>query len=388
MSKSTKDPKDPYVLKKNNWVYQANAINAAIHENSTVLGIRFFSIYQSKLNPIDKSTRLVTFPLKDYAKIMDMPRINITKLQQTAKELISIPVLIKRPEGGFLARPLFDKFDLYPKNGEWYIDIDCHDDMVDYLFDLRKYYFKYKLWNMLRLNKRNHQQMYKFLKERQFYKDPPEVSIEDIKRALGFSKNQYDDWRDLRRDVLIPCQQALATNTDIKFDFEPVKGSGQGGKTVAVRFTISENTEFIDQLTFDHFLTEQPEPEFEGEMESIGLQNDSLEIEPITSEETPKTDEPDYDIKPLLSQLTVTGKKLTALQVDKAKDVAAKIAALMYPSEEQNINHEEHTFNIIKYAVGNTVSAKNVSNSTSYFFGILNNMLKTEQGEKNLNLPF
>ena len=374
------DPKNDFCsLKVDNWVCHANALNAALNEKSTVLSIRFFSIYLSRLNPLDRTTREVSFTVEEYAKIMNIDRPNTNKLQKTSRDLLCIPITIQEPDGGFSTVTLYKKFRVRPENGVWRVTIDCHDDMEDYLFDLHDHYFKYKLWNMLRLKERNHQQMYKFLKERQFQKKPPEVLIENIKLALGLQNNQYTDWSEFRRCVLIPCQESLSQNTDLRFDFEPIRGRGKGGKIIGVRFKISENTEYIDQLTFDDFLAEQPDPEMDGEIDTIDLQFEPSE--PIS--------EPDpYDVRKSLDCLN--GRRMTDLQVGRAISKATEMAKIKFCDDIDNpdFDFDKAVFTEIDDIVRYTCHQKDVKNPNAYFFSVLESLLKREKEEKKLNLPF
>ena len=51
-------------------VQKRNVLNELRATNLTLQELRFFSIYLSKINPRDKSTRIVRFQLADFQKIM------------------------------------------------------------------------------------------------------------------------------------------------------------------------------------------------------------------------------------------------------------------------------------------------------------------------------
>ena len=53
------------------------------------------------------------------------------------------------------------------------------------------------------------------------------------------------------------CQQALKETTDICFTYERGK-VGRGGKWLSVVFYIQKNDDYIDQLTLEEFIAEQP----------------------------------------------------------------------------------------------------------------------------------
>ena len=53
-------------------VEKRNVLNELRSNNMTLQELRFFSIYLSKINPWDKSTRVVRFPLDDFRRIMGL----------------------------------------------------------------------------------------------------------------------------------------------------------------------------------------------------------------------------------------------------------------------------------------------------------------------------
>lgn len=54
----------------------------------TLQELRFFSIYLSKINPWDVSTRVVRFPLEDFQRIMEFGRLNIQQLMASTDSLL------------------------------------------------------------------------------------------------------------------------------------------------------------------------------------------------------------------------------------------------------------------------------------------------------------
>lgn len=56
-------------IKKSNLIEKRNILNEVRQNNMTLQEIRFFSIYLSKINARDLSTRTVTFPLQDFQKL-------------------------------------------------------------------------------------------------------------------------------------------------------------------------------------------------------------------------------------------------------------------------------------------------------------------------------
>jgi len=258
------------------WVSKHNALNEVKNSRMTLSQIRLFSIYLSKLNPKDIDTREVTFSLEEYAKIMDMKRFNITQLKKSANDLLDLTVKHCRDydNGGFEMRSsvLFNKFKFHKNDmGEWLVSIECHYDIVGLLFDLRKNYFKYQLWNALQLTSTNQLRMYEILKQYE-RTGAREISVKDLRDFLGIGENEYPRWERFRTRVLEPCQKALQMSTDIKFTWEEIK-KGKGGKITALKFNIEKNNDYIRQLSLFDFIDEQAQITIDEEPQAFEEEN-------------------------------------------------------------------------------------------------------------------
>lgn len=241
-------------------VVKRNVLNELRTNNMTLQELRFFSIYLSKINPRDKSTRVVRFALSDFQRIMEFGRLNIKQLQASTNSLLAKVVNIPDEKGGYRAFQLFKECYVYQNdNGEWNIEIDAHDRALPLMFDFQKKFFKYELWNALRLRSANQVRMYEILKQYEGL-GKRKLAVSDLRELLGIDKNEYagrTGWSDFRKYVLDSCQQALKETTDICFTYERSK-VGQGGKWLEITFYIKKNEDYIDQLTLDEFIDLQP----------------------------------------------------------------------------------------------------------------------------------
>ena len=142
---------------------------------------------------------------------------------------------------------------------EWYVEFDAHDDALPLMFEFKNKYFKYELWNALRLKSANQLRMYEILKQYEKLGER-ELKVSELRELLGISPNEYPRWNNFKVRILDSCQQALKENTDISFTYERGK-VGKGGKWLTIIFHISKNVDYVDQLTLDEFIDLQPEPE-------------------------------------------------------------------------------------------------------------------------------
>jgi plasmid replication initiation protein len=253
------------VIKENYLVTKRNVLNEIRSNSMTLQELRFFSIYLSKINPADPSTRLVRFPLADFQAIMELGRINIDYMKQVTNSLLTKVINVPIEKGGYEAFQLFKGCVVTvdtDNNNEWYIEIDAHDKALPLMFEFKDRYFSYQLWNALRLKSPNQLRMYEILK--QYEKIGYRIlSIEELRNLLGIDKKEYKAYKDFRVRVLDACQQALAENTDIKFSYEPHGKKGRGGKILFLKFTIKKNSDYIDQLALSEFI-EQNKIDEEG----------------------------------------------------------------------------------------------------------------------------
>lgn len=238
-------------LKETNWVVHSNAFAPAIHKTITLVEQRMLAIYLSKINPNNPETCEVCFRLEDYERMMGLQRFNITQLKECAKQIIAIPVILDQPGGGFTACPLFSRFKLEKIDEEWFVFIKCSEDVMAHLFHLQKEFVRYALWNILNLTERNHQQLYRILKQYERIGEKT-MSLEKLKFGLGLD-GKHEKFYDFRRDVLEPCQQALAEKTDLRFEYEPIR---KGRKVHAIRFTIHKNTPPSDKPLLSDFVAQ------------------------------------------------------------------------------------------------------------------------------------
>lgn len=276
-------------------VEKRNILNAVRSNNMTLQELRFFSIYLSKINPWDKSTRVVRFPLNDFRRIMGLGAgENITHFRYTIRHILQQVVEVPNEKGtGYTAFQLFKRAKIEKdENDNWYVEFDAHDDALPLMFDFKTRYFKYELWNALRLKSSNQIRMYEILKQYEGL-GKRELPVTELRELLGIGKNEYSGrtgWSDFKKKVLDSCQQALKETTDICYTYERGK-VGKGGKWLSVVFHIKKNENYVPQLTLDEFISQQPEPKplaigTMDENDEIDYGSDLLNVMNVVSDNT------------------------------------------------------------------------------------------------------
>ena len=246
-------------------VEKRNILNSVRSNNMTLQELRFFSIYLSKINPWDRSTRVVRFPLNDFRRIMGLgDGDNITHFRYTIRHILQQVVEVPNEKGtGYVAFQLFKRAKVEKDDqAEWYVEFDAHDDALPLMFDFKTRYFKYELWNALRLKSTNQVRMYEILKQYEGL-GKRELTITELRDLIGIGKNEYSGrtgWSDFKKYVLDSCQQALKESTDICYTYERGR-TGKGGKWLTIVFHIFKNEDYKDPLSLKNFIAQQPEPE-------------------------------------------------------------------------------------------------------------------------------
>ena len=235
-------------------VERSNELNQLSPKGMTLTEIRFLAIYQAKINARNPDTRAVIFPLAEFCRIMEISQLTVTYIKKVADDIICKPVHLPSESGknGFIAVPLFNKCEVYQDDdsSEWFVKIRCSEEVAPYMFEMKRNYFTYELWNALKLKSVNQIRMYEVLKQYEKIGERT-VEVENLKYMLGISQNQYSRYQDFRIKVLEPCQKALEEHTDIKYTFEPIR---KGRKIHALKFTITKNENFKDDLKLKEFI--------------------------------------------------------------------------------------------------------------------------------------
>jgi plasmid replication initiation protein len=246
-------------LKQDYLVEKRNVLNEIRANSMSLQELRFFSIYLARINPRDINTRLVRFSLEDFQKIIELGKLNMHQLSQNVNSLLCKVVGVPREDGGIDYFQLFKKCTIAPDvKGEWYIEIDAHDDALPLMFEFKERYFTYELWNALRLKSSNQLRMYEILK--QYEKIGFRViSLSELRALLGIGEREYARFGDFKNKVLDVCRRALEDNTDIKFTCEPTGKRGKGGKVFTLRFEITRNENYVDKISLTEFITQQEE---------------------------------------------------------------------------------------------------------------------------------
>jgi len=247
-------------IKKQQLVKKRNALNEMRPKDMTLQEVRFLSIYLSKIDKDDESTRLVRFSLDDFEAVMDIKRLDVAHTRRATDALMSrvVSVPIENENGKMIGYHSFHLFKSCrvilddPSGG--YVEINAADESLPLMFNYKEKYFSYKLTNALSVKSMNQIRMYEILK--QYQKIGKRIlSVEELRRQLGIDEKEYPRFDNFKRRVLDACQKSLAEHTDIKYTYAPYGKLGQGGKIMSIQFFIEEND--VKQMDLTEFIQQQ-----------------------------------------------------------------------------------------------------------------------------------
>ena len=270
-------------------IEKRNILNELRANDMSLQELRFFSIYLAKINPRYISTRVVRFPLSEFQKIMELGKVNTQYLRASINSLLCKVVNIPTPSGGMTAFQLFKECTLdLDNNGKWYVEIDANDKALPLMFDFKREYFQYELWNALGLKSANQLRMYEILKQ---YENlgTREIEISKLRELIGISSKKYKRWDNFKKEVLDTCQQALSAHTDICFTYERGQ-TGRGGSWLTIIFHISKNPNHVDRLSLSEFIDKQSNSE-PLMLDDTSHTQEQIVDQPLTSDKYDYSDE-------------------------------------------------------------------------------------------------
>jgi len=233
-------------------VEKRNILNEIIAREFTLQELRLFSIYLGRINARDLSTRVVRLGINQFYRTMGIYPQKVSYLKEVTNSLLTKVVNVPNKHNqGYSAFQLFKrcKIDM-DSSGKWFFEIDAHDDALQLMFDYKRDYFKYELWNVLNLESTNQFRMYELLKQYEWLGERI-ISVEELKMLLSIKENEYQKFNDFKKGVLNACQKALKAKTDIYFTYEPHARGGLGGKIQSLRFSIVKNKNYKNQLNLE-----------------------------------------------------------------------------------------------------------------------------------------
>lgn len=225
--------------KVNYLVEKSNLLNTMGSFDMSLTELRLFLIYLSKLNARDKNTRAVSLNISEFESLFDI-KFNTARFTQQIRKIMSRTVEIYDDDEKIILT-LYSKIRWKKYNAK-VLEIVCNDEMLPYLFELKKNYTTYMIENIAKLNSVQKIRLYEIFKQ---YEKIHNITLKllDIQKMMCCKTNTQFPF--FRRDTLDPAIKDINEFTDITITYKKVLSCR---KVVALKFNI-ESKQFNQVLS-------------------------------------------------------------------------------------------------------------------------------------------
>lgn len=196
---------------------------------------RIILILSSTVKPDDEDFKTYKFKIMEFMRMFNIKnKSQYTNIPKITKDLMK-KVFEIRNENKITQISWFSSVE-YEK-GSGIVELQFSPKLKPFLLELKEFYIKHKIKNILDLNGKYSIRMYEILKSNQF-KKIVEIKIDDLKEILKVNKDSYSIYQNFKKRIILHSQKELKEKTDIRFKFEEIKTSR---KITSIKFFIYEN---------------------------------------------------------------------------------------------------------------------------------------------------
>lgn len=231
---------------ENKLIVQDNAITSARYEmNALEKNIVYMMMAQLR-----KDDAADTIYYVSVRELMDKTatKNSYEDFKRATEQLIGRVLQIHRPNGNLLQVAMISSAEYMV--GQGIIEIGLDPKIRPFFFDLKQNFTAFQLHMALSLDSKYAKRVYEMLAQ---YKNLGELKIEviELKRRLYLydektGSEQYKNWADFERRILIVAQKEINEKTDLRISYATVK---QGRRVDSLVFTIKAG---IQQMVIDY----------------------------------------------------------------------------------------------------------------------------------------
>lgn len=217
------------------------------HERSPkddILKLLFFFSPKVRLASDPSETTEFTVTAKEYAELtgLKLSSAYIT-LSRVVDALYDHSVVFYHPEKDRDIRTRLISTCSY-KDGCFYISFTHFALYIMYVFNKQNSFTKFKVKSAVALHGHG-LKLYPFLIQNEF-RSNFDVSIKELKSALGLSDESYPEYRDFKTTILKPHIDAINSKTELMVEFKAVKKEGR--KASHVNFIVRKKNNLKTEL--------------------------------------------------------------------------------------------------------------------------------------------
>ena len=225
MNKIAKSRKDRYVAKGNDLIEAKRSMHLTTRERKLV------AYMVSCISPYDDDFKEYRFPIEDFIQFFSITDKNAPKeYERIAHGIMSKPFTVENDVERFTATWLSEA--KYHKKQKIFT-FRFTPSLKRYLIQLKKFYTRYKMINLINMENCYSESMYELLKQYETI-GKRTIDIEDLRRMLGLER-KYPLYSNLRVKVLEPAVEEINKFSDINVAYQEQK---QGRKVSALFFEV------------------------------------------------------------------------------------------------------------------------------------------------------
>jgi len=207
---------------------------------------KFFLLLLSKIDPNNNDQNLsFRVDAKNFATLLGLEYTNnvYRDLKSITKRFLSRVLEIQEDDTILQTHVVRS---IYYRTSKGYLDVKISDEIIPYLIGLKSNFTQYKISQAIKLSSRHAIRIYELLKKQETIGERT-LFLDDLKKKLGISSNQYKRYSDLQKDVLEISKREINSKTDLVIDYQTLKDNK---KIIGIKFIITSKKymeDFINQ---------------------------------------------------------------------------------------------------------------------------------------------
>ena len=228
-----------YVVTKSNYFIKNSSYDLSIEEQRIILTLA------SMVQPEDQDFKPYQIKIADFIEMLGISsKTKYTELPKITKELMKKVFEISDEETGKLIQVAWLSAVVYEKNSG-VIELEFSPHLKPYMLNLKGFYTKYKLHNVLSMKSKYSPRLYELLKLNEYQKKGFSVHIDEL-RKLFKAENIYPKYNDFKKHIILKSQEELEQFSDIRFEFVECKAVR---KVSYINFYVFKNTPTANKKT-------------------------------------------------------------------------------------------------------------------------------------------
>ncbi len=195
---------------------------------------RLILLMVSQIKPEDKGFHIYRIAVRDFNRIVGIKgEASYQRTKELTKKLLERSLQITKDKS-VLQITWLSSAEYF--EGKGYVELSFDPKLKPYLLQLKEFFTRYRLQNVIRLKSSYSIKLYELLKQ---YENigHREFSLDELRKKLGLKENEYPLYANFKQKILTRALSELNEHTDLTFSMRERK---QVRKVVGIVFIISK----------------------------------------------------------------------------------------------------------------------------------------------------